>query len=542
MSVRSPSSGDSPGVDRRICCGHWRASQRRLKELTRSVRAVAAIGVVVAALVVGCTAGSPSEPASEPEAGTASETLRYAAPGSPSVATNDPHGLLPGESDLVRMALTYDVLTLPGPGGETVPRLATVWEPDDTLTRWQVTIRDDATFSDGQLVRAADVLFSLRRMGEKSAENFGRMSMFDLAASTVVNDTTVELVTVQPYAAVGQALEGFTFVVPAGSTDFGEMVPGSGPFRPVGGDAQTTVFERNDDWWGPAPPTSTIEVRAIPDAQARAQALLSGEVDLAGAVPPAVAQQVEGNDEVQVLRRPGATYYPLVMRTDTEPFDDERVRDAVRLAVDRQQLLDTAFLGYGELGNDLITPNDPSSPDLPQRTRDLEQARALLAEAGYPDGVDVTLHSTTAYPGMDTAATLLAQQLAEVGIRVTVELGPADTYFIDVYAQEPFYVSYLGGIPFLDVVRVALTPGSPTNETAWTDPAWFDALDAALATADPQQRRQQLGELQRVLRDEGGYAVWALSDRLDLAAPGLSGVPEGIGVASGFIDQVRLGS
>lgn len=77
--------------------------------------------LVLAVLLTGCIAESPAEPAAAP---TASDTVRYAAPGSPSVATNDPHGFLPGESDLVRMALTYDVLTLPGPDGETLPRLA----------------------------------------------------------------------------------------------------------------------------------------------------------------------------------------------------------------------------------------------------------------------------------------------------------------------------------------------------------------------------------------------------------------------------------
>lgn len=496
---------------------------------------------VATTLLAGCAAAG-SGGGSDQDAQSASDTVRYAVPGSPAAATNDPHGLLPGESDLVRMALTYDVLTLPGPDGTTVPRLATAWEPDDTLTRWQITIRDDATFSDGQPVRAADALFSLRRMEEKSAENFGRMSMFNLAASSVVDDTTLELVTNQPYAAVGQALEAFTFVVPEGSTDFaGDAVLGSGPFVPTSSDAQTTVFEHNDDWWGPAPPSRRIEIRALADPQTRAEALLSGQVDLASSVPAAAVQQAEGNDEIQVVRRPGATLYPLVMRMDTEPFDDERVRDAVRLALNRQHLLDTTFLGYGELGNDLITPKDPSSPPgLPQRTRDVDQARSLLAQAGYPDGFEVTLQSTTAYPGMDTAATLIAQHLDDIGIQVDVELSAPDTYFIDVYAQEPFYVSYLGGIPFLDVVRVALTSGSPTNETAWDDPGWTAALDEALANPDESSRRDQLGALQTQLRDEGGYAVWALGDRLDLAAAGLNGLPEGIGAAPAFIDQVQL--
>ncbi|MGF1662582.1 MAG: ABC transporter substrate-binding protein [Kineosporiaceae bacterium] len=500
-------------------------------------------------LLAACSAGDPGSaqsPGASPAAGTGTapagevaQTFRYAAQGSPTVATNDPHGLLPGESDVVRMALTYDPLTVPGPDGETQPRLAVSWEPDETLTRWTVTLRDDAVFSDGSPVTAADALFSLRRMGEKAAENFGRLRMFDLEASSVVDDTTLELVTLQPYAEVGTALEGATFVVPEGSADFTAPVPGSGPFVPGDGDAQTAVFERHDGWWGPTPPSERIEVTAIPDPQARAEAVLSGQADLAGAVPPAAAEGLT-DDGIQVVSRPGATLYPLVMRTDTPPFDDPRVRQAVRLVLDREQLLDTVFLGYGDVGNDLLTPQDPSSPaDLEQRQRDVDEARRLMAEAGLTDGVDVTLHSTTAFPGMDTAATLVAQQVAEIGIRAQVELAPPDTYFVDVYAQEPFYVSYLGGIPFLDVVRVALTPGSPTNETAWDDPQWSADLDAALAEPDAETRRALLADLQTRLRDEGGYAVWALSDRLDLAAPGVTGVPEGIGFASGFVDQVQ---
>lgn len=104
-----------------------------------------------------------------------------------------------------------------------------------------------------------------------------------------------------------------------------------------------------------------IEVRALADPQARAQAVLSGEADLAGSVPPTAADQGAAAG-LTVVRKPGATMYPLVMRTDTAPFSDPRVREAVRLGVDRPQLLDAVFGGKGVLGNDLITPTDPSSP------------------------------------------------------------------------------------------------------------------------------------------------------------------------------------
>lgn len=497
------------------------------------LRAAAGLLTAVALVATACATGDDSS-------GSTADVLRYVAPGSSAAATNDPHGMLPAESDVVRMALTYDPLTVPGKDGKAEPRLATSWKPDKTMKVWTITLRKDAVFSNGRPVTAADALFSLRRMGEKSAENSGRMERFDLNASEATSDTTLVLHTKKPFAEVGQALEGSTFVVPAGSTDFTALVPGSGPYRPAPSSGQVEAFERNDKWWGSRPPTKTIEMRAVADPQARADAVTSGQADLAAAVSASTVVALGDDSDVHVVRHPGATLYPLVMRTDTPPFNDNRVREAVRNALDREQLLKVAFLGQGKVGNDLISPQDPAAPNIPQRTRNLDKARALMAEAGLAKGVDVTLTSTTLYPGMDSAAELIGKQLADIGIRVKVTMAPPDTYFQDVYAQNPFYVGYLGGIPFLDITQAVLSPNSPTNETAWNDRAWNDELATAVADPDSAERTARLGKLQTTLRDKGGYAVWGAADRLDLAAPGVSGVPESIGFGSAFIDQVRL--
>ncbi len=471
--------------------------------------------------------------------GGSAATLRYAAVGAPAAASHDPHGGLGNESDAMRFALLYDVLTVPGDDGTSQPRLATSWQPDDTLSRWRIALRRDATFTDGRPVRAADVLFSLRRMHEKAAENYGRMGMFDLAASSVLDEHTVQLVTHKPFAEVPQALEAATFVVPEGTTDFGKPVTGSGPFRMTGGDASAAVLARNDRWWGPRPPLRRIEIRAIADPQARADAVTAGQADVAGSVSPAVARTAQ-RDGLQVVRRPAVTVYPLVMRLDTEPFDDERVRDAVKLAVDRGKLLDTVFLGKGVLANDLLTPADPTAPSPPQRTRDLDRARSLLDAAGHGEGLDLTLRTTTAYPGMDSAATMISEQLKSIGMRVQAEVVPQDTYWTEVYAQAPFYVSYLGGIPFLDVARIALLSDSPTNETAWRREDWDVGFDAAMAERDDAARDAALGRLQRQLRDEGGYVVWGAGDGLDLARPGVTGLPTGPGFRRLFIERVGV--
>ena len=472
---------------------------------------------------------------------TAPDTLRYVSVGSPAAASNDPHGGLGNESDAVRFALMYDVLTGQGPDGRTQPRLAESWKPDATLTRWQFALRRTATFADGRPVRATDVLYSLRRIGRKAAENYGRLAAFDLAASRVVDDHTVEIVTRKPFAEVPRALESMTFVVPEGSDDFTRPVPGSGPFQLVSNDAQTAVLERRDGWWGTAPALRRIEVRAVADPQARAQAVLSGQADVAASIAPTAARQAEGRDDLSLVRRPAVTMYPFVMRTDRKPFDDPRVREAIKLAADRPALVQAVFLGYGRPGDDVLAPADPSAPEgLTPRSRDLAKARQLLAEAGHGGGLTVTLHTTTSYPGMDTAATLFAEQLKDIGGTARVKMDPPDTYFTKVWGKQDFYTGYFGGIPFFDVARVSLLSSSPTNETAWQRPAFDAALDKAMAEPDEAARNRALATLQQQVRDEGGYVVWGTGDGLDLTRAAVQGLPTGPGFGRLFIDQVRL--
>jgi peptide/nickel transport system substrate-binding protein len=503
-----------------------------------TIRRTAPGALLLSAALLAAAACSPAEPAAD--GGGDGDTLRYAATGSPSTATHDPHGGVGNESDSLRFGLLYDVLAVPGEDGATEMRLAESIEPaDEDLVEWTVTLRRDAVFSDGSPVRAADVLYSLRRIEDKAAENFGRLGMFDFAASEAVDDHTLTIVAHEPYAATPRALEAVTFVVPEGTEDFTEPVPGSGPFVFAGGDAENAVLERNDDWWGPTPPLDRVEISAVADPQARAQAVSSGQADVGSSVAPSSVAAAE-EEGLQVVRRPAVTMYPFVMRLDTPPFDDPDVREAFRLAADRDQLVETVFLGYGQVEDDVIAPADPASPETEGRERDVERARELLEGAGHADGLEVVLHTTTSYPGMDTAATLYAEQLAEVGVDVEISMDPPDTYWTDVFGQESFYTGFYGGIPFTDIATVALLGDAPTNETAWERPEWDAAFDEALATADADERDGILGELMLELRDEGGYVVWGTGDGIDVAAADVADLPDGPGFDKLFIDQVRL--
>lgn len=518
---------------------HQHPTSRSLPSRRSAVTALAAVG----ALLLSACSSTPAKdtPAASDSTPVDGGTLRYAVAGSPATAGGDPHGGLGNESDVLRFALTYDVLTVPGADGRTRPRLATSWKPDADMDRWTLTLRDDARFTDGRPVRAADVLYSLRRIAGKAAENYGRLADFDLAKSTAPDTHTVVLATRAPMADAPRALESVTFVVPEGTDDFSRPVTGSGPYRVERTGAQTAVLARNDTWWGERPHLDRIEIQAVADPQARASAVASGQADVAGSVSPAAVKSAGSAARTQVIRRDGVTEYPFVMRLDTAPFDDPRVREAFRLAADRKALVDTVFLGYGKVANDLPTPYDPSTPkDLPQRTRDVEKAKRLLAQAGHADGLTVTLHTTTSYPGMDTAATLYAQQLADIGVDAEVKVEPADTYWTAVYAKKAFYTGYYGGISFPDLTRVGLLSDSPTNETAWRSRSFDEGFAEAMATANEARRQDLLAGIQRDLWKDGGYVVWGTGDGLDLAAPGVRGLPDGPGFQRMFIDQVWM--
>ena len=467
-------------------------------------------------------------------------TLRYAAVGAPAATTHDPHGRVGNESDYLRFAMLYDVLTVTDEDGALQARLARSWEPtSEDLDRWTIALRDDAVFSDGEPVTADDVLFSLERIQGKGAENNGRLSMFDLESSSVVDEHTLELVTHQPYAEVGGALASLTFVVPEGSDDITEPVVGSGPFQLAEHDDTTAVLNRHDGWWGAPADYDTLQISAMPNPGARADAVASGQADIAGSVAPAGARQYEEDDSVQVVTRPGGVNYPLVMDLGSEPFDDADVREAVKLALDREQLVETVFLGYGEPGADLLNSEEPFAPRVEPVERDLDRARELLEEAGHGDGVELTLHATNSYPGMEETAALVAEQLSEAGIDVRIEIGAPDTYWAQVWNVEPLYLNSLGGNGFVDFARMALVSDGPINETGWNEPEWDADFAEALATADDDERHTLLADLQQRVADDGGYVVWGTGDGIDLAAPGVSGLPTGPGFHRLFIEQVE---
>lgn len=241
---------------------------------------------------------------------------------------------------------------------------------------------------------------------------------------------------------------------------------------------------------------------SVKDDFARLNALLSGQTDVMAQVPFTQAKsQLVG--DVRLIRSPGVTAQAIYMATDKPPFDDVRVRRALRLIVDRRQLVDVALFGFGTVGNDLYGKGLEYYDDsLPQRTRDLAKAKTLLAEAGHGSGLTLKLQTSTVAPGIVEAATLFQQQAKDAGVDVAISQVDPTSYFDPTrdYLKMPFAQTLWQGMTTLgDVYNASVVSKAPYGETHWSDRRTDELVATAVAAPDAAAARSAWAAVQRHL-------------------------------------------
>lgn len=417
--------------------------------------------------------------------------------------------------DQARAKALFDTLVAYADDMSVVPRLAESWEADPTGTRWRVRLRT-ARFHDGSPVTAEDVLYSYRRIADPATASPARWQFTDIdfAVSRARSERELELVLHRPNFEFPVAWGApATEIVPAGTTDFSAPV-GSGPFRFVSfSPGAPAVLRRFDDYWGGPAGIEELEFVPINDESARVAALLSGQVHYAHDVSANSAQTLQRESRVRVLTAEGGTMQALALKVDRPPFRDPRVLRAVQLGIDREQLVEVVLAGQGVVGNDLFGNGLEHYPrDLPPRRRDPEQARDLLRQAGA-EGLFFELLTSAADPYFEPASGLLAQQLSDIGLRVSPRVRSAETYFSDINDAGVAAHTRTAALPVVSFLRQRLRSDTASGNYTHYRSAEFDALlDKALATADPQQRGRLLAEAQLLARDRSGLVVWGFSD------------------------------
>ncbi|WP_221889785.1 ABC transporter substrate-binding protein [Streptomyces sp. WAC06614] len=474
----------------------------------------------------GDTRAAPATGEGRPRSGG---TLRVGALGRPGALTRDPHGSQANESDYLVIALVHDTLTVPGLTPNTRPRLAASWEPSADLRTWRFTIARGAAFHDGSPVTADDVVWSLRRLRNTPS---GASRLPGIRPENITADGTGTVVLVSDYANAELPLltRLTTFVLKKDTPDDAlDAAPGAGPFRLDryrGGNARLV---RNDAWYGGTVHLDAIEVTMFETPQAMTNALLAGQIDLASNAGAVAARTVEGRKDLQVLRRPDDMAMPIVMRTAAgSPFADPRVREALRLAVDREAMVAQVLSGYGTVANDILGTGDPHyAKDVPQRRRDLDKARRLLADAGFDLSRTYDLVTTEDIPGLAESATLFAHQAREAGIKVQVVKQESGAFWDKTWKTGDFYTTYWGtndSVVFF--ASKTMVTEAATNEAGWADPDFDAAYRTVLGTADETARAAALKRLQQIEFDRSGYLLWGMADGIDLATTKVQGLPE----------------
>jgi peptide/nickel transport system substrate-binding protein len=507
--------------------------------LTRRQALVGLGSVAGAGLLGACGGGSSSDPKPTAVEGTPGRggTLRVGALGKRSAIERDPHKVQPNESDYLISCLVFEALTVPGSQPAT-PRLMARWEPSRDLRSWRFQIADGATFHDGSPVSADDVVWSLRRL--RNLPN-GEFRLPGIEANGIRKDTPQSIVirTSAPNAEIPMAVRLQSFVFKAGEKRPGQG-PGTGPFKLVSFDDGDAVLARHSAWHGGEIPLDRIEVRLFADAEALTTAVLGGQVDLAENVGPLAARLATRDDSLRIVRRPNDMAMPVVMRVSDGPFADPRVRQAIRLTVDRPKLIRGALNGYGTVANDILGTGDPLyvGDDLGQRGRDLDAARDLLSKAKFDLSRSYELFTTSDTPGLVESATLFATQMKDAGVQLKVVRQDSAAFYDKTWLKAPLYTTYWGtNDSVLFFVGRTMTSKATQNESGWKDKRIDSLYVKAVGDRDDKRRAEAVRDLQRLQYEQGGYVVWGMADGVDIARENLRGLPRTGGYGRMFIEK-----
>ena len=408
-----------------------------------------------------------------------------------------------------------------------------------TADVWTIRVRDGIEFHNGKSLGADDVRYSLQRLVNPKLGLFGgaALSSIDPKRIKKLDKRTIRLFLKRKDAlildALGQYIAG---IVPVGYSPaaVGKANPnvGTGPYKVKSfTPGQRSVHVRNPNYWRSGQPYfDQVVIIDFPDDTARVNALLSGQIDAMTDVPPAQVAVVNGHSGTKVLESPSAAWTPICMRVDASPFDDVRVRQAMRLIADRPQMVAQALAGHGKIGNDLYAPFDEAyDTALPQRHQDIEKAKSLLKAAGK-SGLTVDLQSTNGALGMNEGAQVFAQQAKAAGVNVNVKILDSGAFYGDQYLKWPFSTDFWGSRNYLSQVAAGSLPTSPYNETHWPDSAdsqFLSLYKQALGTVDRTKRAVIEREMQKLEYDNGGYIVWGFSTLLDGYSTKVKGLKTG---------------
>jgi ABC-type dipeptide transport system, periplasmic component len=373
-------------------------------------------------------------------------------------------------------------------------------------TQWTIRLKQGPKFHNGKPVTADDLIFSIQRMIKNKYAGAAAYAGVSLDNIKKKDDRTVVVTYDKPFSVYPEVSSSpglQTFILPQGY-DIKNPV-GTGPFKyqSYQPGVQAT-FVRNDDYWQRPAYVDKLVITFFDDENSQVNALLSDQVDMIN-VLSSTNSQVAQKGYLVTANKTGLNT-PFVMRYDQAPFNDPKVRQAMRLIVDRKQMLNLLFSGQGALGNDQICPIDPLyDKSLPQREQNIQQAKSLLKGAGR-EGLSVQLTTRPSAAGMTQAAQVFAQQAKAAGVTVNVNtVTPSDFYA--KYGQWNFCQSNWSYEEYWAQVAYMLVPGAPAWDSHYNNPTYTGLYQQALRSTDEGSRKNIATEMQKIFYDDGSLII-----------------------------------
>ncbi len=441
-------------------------------------------------------------------------------------------------SNSARQVLDY--LTVTGVDNITRPSLVEKWEASPDLKTWTLRLRKNVKWHNGRQFTADDVVWNLKRVldpktgssvlglmksflledyetGEKDDKGNPKKSsrLWDASAIQKVDDFTVRLNGKSAQLAVPEQLFHYPLLIldPAENGEFKVGSNGTGAFTLTANEVgrKQVLKARKEGYWGGGPHLDQLEFIDLgDDPAASVAALASKQVDgLYGAdiVQLEALQKIPHVQMYQVV-----TAYTATARVQPiKPFDDKRVRQALRYAIDSNTVLQIAHRGLGQPGeHHHVSPVHPEYAKLPAPVRDVAKAKKLLADAGYPNGIDTEIVCRPQPAWELLAVQTMVEQWKEAGIRVKINVMPSTQYW-EVWTKVPFGFTTWAHRP-LGIMSLALAyrSGGPWNESKYSNAEFDRLLGQAEGTLDVTARRETMARLEAILQDDGPIVqpVW----------------------------------
>ena len=419
----------------------------------------------------------------------------------------DPTGGAAAAIDEVVYANLFEGLTRYQSDGSVAPGLAESWDISEDGLTYTFNLRSGVTFHDGSAFTAEDVKFSLDRARAEDSTNAQKALFAGIADVAVVDDTTVQVTLSSPNGGFLTNLAwGDAVIVAEGSVDQAATAPvGTGPFKFgqwVQGDRVELV--RNPDYWGEAPALETATFKFISDPTAAFAAMMAGDIDAFPGYPaPETLAQFEADPRFKLLI--GSTEGETILSTNNkaEALSDIRVRQALAHAINRQEIIDGAMFGYGTPIGTHFAPHNPDYVDFTgQSAHDPDKARSLLAEAGYGDGLTLSLKlppPSYARRGGE----IIAAQLREVGIETEITNLEWAQWLEEVFRGKDYGLTIVSHTEPFDIGIYA----RPDYYFQYDNPAFQSLMETLEVTSDPAARSDLLAQAQQTIADDyvNGY-------------------------------------